>query len=128
MGAEGSALETTHDVISNDRRNGGGVAIWRRRIAGAGLIALVALAAFGTLGGDQLLAGVAFVGLAIATVLAWVELGQIRRRRHGVQVAVPSTEQVTPAQLGRPQSSDHRWAPIASICITAAVAAGAVQS
>lgn len=128
MGAERSALETTHDLTSNDRRNGGSVAIWRWRIASVGLIALVALAAFGTLGGDQLLAGVAFVGLAIATVLAWVEIGQIRRHRHGAQVAVPSTRQATATQQGPPRSSDHRWAPIASICITAGVAAGAVQT
>jgi len=93
-----------------------------------GLIALVGLAAFGTLGGDQLLAAVAFVGLAIATVLAWVELGQMRRHSRGAPLAMPPTQQATAEQLGRSRSGDDRWASIGSICTTAIVAAGAVQT
>ncbi len=91
-------------------------------------MALLALAAFGTIGGHQILAGVAFVGLAIGTVLAWVELGQVRRHRRQVQGAALYVEHPMANVTAPPERSAGRWGPLLAAGLTAAVAAGAVQT
>jgi len=100
---------------------------WRRRTAGVGVVALLALAAFGTIGGGQVLAGVAFVALAIGTVLAWVEIRHLHRLRHHDN-ALPLAEH-TPAETpAHARRSAGRWGQLLAIGVTVAVAAGAVQT
>ena len=107
--------------------SGLGIVWWRRRTAGVGVVALLALAAFGTIGGDQIVAGVAFVALAIGTVLAWVELGHLHRHREE-ENAVPVVEQAPAETPAHARRSAGRWSPLLAIGVTAAVALGAVQT
>jgi len=104
------------------------VALWRRRTASVGIVALCALAAFGTIGGDQLLATVSFVGLAVATVLAWVELAGSRQHRRRSQAAAPTTDVTAPGSVVDGERIISRRAPLLAIATVAVVAVGAVQT
>lgn len=108
---------------------GGGwsaVALWRRSVAWVGVLALAALAGFGTLGGAGIFAAAAFAALTAATILAWIELGGYRRRRlpDPGAVAEASSKRTSGGKVPRGRTR----AGLLAVGITAAVAIGAVQT
>ncbi|MDA8392259.1 MAG: hypothetical protein M0Z87_05555, partial [Actinomycetota bacterium] len=129
MGSEGSRPTDGQSPAQVQQSGDAVIALWRRRTAATGAIALLALATFGTVGGDQLLAGVAFVGLAIATILAWVEIGHLRRHCQGEHVAPQAQLEQPPAEPAAPlRRKLGRWSPLLAAGVTAAIAAGAAQT
>jgi len=105
------------------------LALWRRRFAGMGILALCGLAAFGTIGGNQVLAAVAFVCLAIGTVLAWVELNHTRRHpRLGGRAPTPMIDRSESSRPVKGSSNTHRRTGLLAIAIVTVTAAGAVQT
>jgi len=101
---------------------------WRRYTAWAGVLTLSALAGFGTLGGDEIFAGVAFAALAAATILAWIELSQRARRREEAGDTGSKVGTSSEPERGGPSSAVRVRSGLIAVAITAAVAIGAVQT
>jgi len=104
------------------------VALWRRRTAFLGIVALCALASFGTIGGAQLLATVSFICLALATILAWVELTGRHRDRRGIEAVVPIADVKALGSVVDGQRVVSGWTPLLAIIAVVVVAAGSVQT
>ncbi len=68
------------------------------------------------------------MGLAIGTVLAWVELGQYRRRRRQVGTVAPQIEESPSGSTVHPGRSSRGWHALIAAGSVGAIAAGAVQT
>ena len=106
----------------------GKVAIWRRQAAKIGVLTLVLLSLFATIGGAEFLAFAAFASLSISAVLAWIELHQARRDRSRTQSNLRSDERPLTKSAVHPKGHIYRWRPLIAVCATVAITAGAVQT